>query len=118
MRPSRSVIADTGRSNGSVMLENFRHDPAPSSEAASYISSGMFWRPEYRTTRLNGTPSQMFAIVTDSRAVSGEVSQLIRSPPKARSTELTIPLSLLSIHAHVDADTISGSSHGTRNSAR
>ena len=38
--------------------------------------------------------------------------------PKSCSTELTMPLSLLNIQAHVDADTISGSSHGTRKSAR
>ena len=40
------------------------------------------------------------------------------SPPKATMTELTMPLSLLSIHAQVEAETISGSSHGTRNRAR
>src|SRR5918994_1610937 len=63
-------------------------------------------------------PSQMLAMVTESSAVSGDVSQLICSAPNAPSTELTMPLSLLSIHAHVDAETMSGSSHGTRNIAR
>src|SRR5699024_1470930 len=78
----------------------------------------MFCNPAYRMTRLNGIPSQTLAMITDTRAHSGEVSQLIWPPPKAVSTEFTIPLSLLSIHDHVDADTIIGSSHGIRNAAR
>ncbi len=40
------------------------------------------------------------------------------SIPTAPSAELTMPESLLSIHDQVEAETISGSSHGTRNSAR
>src|SRR4051812_27694607 len=60
----------------------------------------------------------MFAIVTDASAHVGEVNQFTWSKPTARSAALTTPDSLLSSHAHVDADTISGSSHGTRNSAR
>ena len=46
------------------------------------------------------------------------MSQLTGSMPTQPSAELTTPESLLSIHDQVDADTISGSSHGTRNSAR
>ncbi len=38
--------------------------------------------------------------------------------PNALSAALTTPESLLSIHDQVDAETIIGSSHGTRNSAR
>src|SRR5690606_2077278 len=63
-------------------------------------------------------PSQMFAMVTDSRDIPGEVSQLIGSRPNAVRMALTIPLSLFSIHAQVEAETISGSSQGTRNNAR
>src|SRR5690606_28395330 len=69
-------------------------------------------------TRLKGTPSQMFAMITAVSAVSGEVSQLIWVPPNASMTELMIPWSLLSIHAQVEDETIRGRSHGTRNRAR
>src|SRR5687768_14904392 len=63
-------------------------------------------------------PIQMFAIVTDTSDHCGEVSQLTGSRPTTFSAVLTRPDSLLSSHAQVDAETISGSSHGTRNSAR
>src|SRR4051795_7921007 len=69
-------------------------------------------------TRLNGTPIQTFAMITEVRAHCGEVSQFTGSMPTACRTALTMPESLLSIHDQVDADTISGSSHGTRNRAR
>src|SRR4051812_25608006 len=69
-------------------------------------------------TRLNGTPIQTFAMITEVRAHCGEVSQFTGSIPTACRTALTTPESLLNIHDQVDADTISGSSHGTRNSAR
>src|SRR4051812_14532410 len=60
----------------------------------------------------------MLAIVTDTSAHVGDVSQLTGSAPTMRRAALTMPESLLSIHDQVEADTISGSSHGTRNSAR
>src|ERR1041384_7072341 len=69
-------------------------------------------------TRLNGTPIQTFAMITEAKAQCGEVSQFTGSIPTACRTALTTPESLFSIHDQVDADTISGSSHGTRNSAR
>src|SRR5690348_1480723 len=69
-------------------------------------------------TRLNGMPIQMLAMMTDANDQRGEVSQLTGAMPTACSTEFTTPESLLSIHDQVEADTISGSSHGTRNSAR
>jgi hypothetical protein len=78
----------------------------------------MFCRPAYRMTRLNGIPSQMFAMTTATMEVSGEVSQLIWPMPNALSAEFTMPLSLLSIHDQVEAETMSGSSHGTRKRAR
>src|SRR5450756_396163 len=70
------------------------------------MSGEMFWSPEYRITRLNGMPSQMLAMMTDTSAMPGDVSQLIWPMPKACRTEFTIPLSLLSIHDQVEADTI------------
>src|SRR6266568_3859187 len=63
-------------------------------------------------------PIQMFAIVTDASDHFGDVSQSIGAIPRPCRAWLTIPESLLSIHDQVDADTISGRSHGTRNSAR
>src|SRR4051794_18055004 len=63
-------------------------------------------------------PIQMLAMITEVNDQPGEVSQLTGSTPMRPSAALTMPESLLSIHDHVDADTISGSSHGTRNSAR
>src|SRR5688572_6875975 len=63
-------------------------------------------------------PIQMFAIVTDTSDHCGEVSQLTWFRPANSSTALTSPDSLLSSHAQVDAETINGSSHGTRNNAR
>src|SRR4051795_13350624 len=56
--------------------------------------------------------------MTEIRDHVGEVSQCTGVTPTACSTVLTTPASLLSIHAQVDDDTISGNSHGTRNSAR
>src|SRR5687767_3678797 len=57
-------------------------------------------------------------MITEASALSGDVSQLTGPTPTVPSAALTTPASLLSIHDQVDADTISGSSHGTRNSAR
>src|SRR5512142_255119 len=69
-------------------------------------------------TRLNGMPIQMLAMMTDTSDQRGEVSQLTGATPRPCSAEFTTPESLLSIQDQVDADTIRGSSHGTRNSAR
>src|SRR6266536_6702820 len=63
-------------------------------------------------------PIQMLATVTDTSDQEGEVSQFTGGTPTTPSAALTRPDSLLSSQAHVDADTISGSSHGTRNRAR
>src|SRR3954466_4856749 len=63
-------------------------------------------------------PIQMFAMVTEASDQSGDVSQLTGPMPTQPSALLTTPESLLSIHDQVDAETISGSSHGTRKSAR
>src|SRR3954466_8024018 len=69
-------------------------------------------------TRLNGIPIQMLATITETSDHCGEVSQLTGPTPTSPSAVLRMPESLLSIHDHVDADTISGSSQGTRNIAR
>src|SRR5699024_2524105 len=112
------ALPENAPSNGIVMLQYRRQLLAPSSAAASYSSSGIFCRPEYRITRLKGIPSQIFAMVTDTRDIPGEVSQLTGSRPNALRMVLTMPLSLLSIHAQVEAETIIGSSQGTRNTPR
>src|SRR3569833_447768 len=63
-------------------------------------------------------PIQMYTMITETSDHWGEVSQLTGAMPNDRNTEFTTPESLLSVQDHVDADTINGSSHGTRNSAR
>src|SRR3954465_5375840 len=63
-------------------------------------------------------PIQTFAMITETSDHCGEVSQLTGSTPTAPSAALTMPESLLSIHDQVEADTINGNSHGTRNSPR
>src|SRR5689334_22329363 len=60
----------------------------------------------------------MFAMITDASDHDGEVSQFTGATPRACRAALTMPESLLSIHDQVEADTISGSSQGTRNRAR
>src|SRR4051812_2559601 len=82
------------------------------------MAGSIAWRPEYRTTRLNGIPIQMFAMITDHSDQAGDVSQWTGPTPNAPSRALTTPESLLSIHDQVEDETINGSSHGTRNSAR
>src|SRR6266511_4410478 len=100
------------------MWRNVCHPPAPSRADASYTCAGMFLSPLWSMTRLNGMPIQMLATVTDTSDQAGEVSQFTVSSPNNARNALTTPASLLSIQAQVDADTISGSSHGTRKSAR
>src|SRR3954469_7391358 len=63
-------------------------------------------------------PIQMFAMITEVSDQDGEVSQFTGPRPRACRAALTTPESLLSIHDQVDAETISGSSQGTRNRAR
>src|SRR5512142_2890818 len=60
----------------------------------------------------------MLAMMTDTRDQRGDVSQFTGPTPRPCSRVLTTPESLLSIQDQVEADTISGNSHGTRNSAR
>src|SRR3954451_10731755 len=111
-------MADSGSSSGKEVLQNRRHAPAPSRAAASYSPAGMDCRPLWSTTRLNGTPIQMLAMITEVSDQDGEVSQLTGPMPMTCRAVLTMPESLLSIHDQVDAETISGSSQGTRNRAR
>src|SRR4051794_28594273 len=60
----------------------------------------------------------MLAAMTDTSDHDGEVSQWTGFTPSSSSPAFTSPDSLLSNQAHVDADTMSGSSQGTRNRAR
>ena len=58
-------------------------------------------------------PSQMLAMITDHSDQSGEVEPVDRvDPEEPAGTALTMPLSVLSIQAQVEPDTMSGSSHG------
>src|SRR4051812_11762092 len=63
-------------------------------------------------------PIQMFAMITLVRAQAGDVSQLTGCPPRRPRAALTMPESLFNIQDQVEAETINGNSHGTRNSAR
>ena len=64
-------------------------------------------------------PIQMLAMMTEISDHCGRGEPVDRADPEpGQQAELTTPESLLNIHDQVDADTISGSSHGTRNSAR
>src|SRR5689334_10922829 len=63
-------------------------------------------------------PIHTLAMITDASDQSGDVSQLTGPTPTTPSALLMMPESLLNIHDQVEAETISGSSHGTRNSAR
>src|SRR5690242_14222082 len=117
-RPSKSVIAETARSRGNVIRQKRCQPVAPSIAAASYTSAGMICKPLYNRTRLNGIPIQTLAMITEASDQSGDVSQLTGPTPTTARALLTMPESLLSIHDQVDADTISGRSHGVRNRAR
>ena len=63
-------------------------------------------------------PIQMFAMITETSDQSGEVSQFTGPIPTWPRAKFTTPESLFSIHDQVEAETISGKSQGTRNSAR
>src|SRR5689334_10955262 len=60
----------------------------------------------------------MLAMITLTSAHRGSVSQLTGSAPNTPRAALTIPESLLSIQDQLEAETINGNSHGTRNRAR
>ena len=62
-------------------------------------------------------PSQMFAMITAHNELSA-LSHQIGSTPKRPRKRLRMPLSASIIHCHVVAETMIGSSHGTRNSPR
>src|SRR3954451_2678263 len=68
-------------------------------------------------TRLKGMPSQMLAIVT-ATSEWFSLSHQTESMPKTPMSRLTTPESASNIHCQVVADTMIGSSQGTRNSAR
>ena len=62
-------------------------------------------------------PSQMLAMVTDTSECS-ELSHQTESTPTPPSSRLITPESASNIHCQVVADTMMGSSHGTRKRAR
>ena len=65
-------------------------------------------------------PSQMFTRITATNATSGEVSHGIGASmiPRFSRVTLRMPLSCSRIARQAALPTISGSSHGSRNSAR
>ena len=78
----------------------------------------MFCRPLYSSTRLNGIPIQMLAMMTDHSDQVVDVVQPTLLIPTAFRPALTTPDSLFSIQDQVAPVTISGSNHGTSSSAR
>ena len=113
------MIADTGRSSGKVMRQN-RCQPLAPSSAGGLVEVGRdVLQPgvEDHQVERDADPD----VGDDDRPAAtspGEVSQLTGPIPNACRAALTMPESLLSIHDQVEAETISGSSHGTRNNAR
>src|ERR1700693_332976 len=65
------TTAMIGVSSGSVTFQNCCQGVAPSIEEASYRDGGMVCRPASREIATKGTPRQMFAAVTESRASQG-----------------------------------------------
>ena len=113
------MIAETGRSSGKVIRQN-RLPAAGAVERGGLVELGRdVLQPavEHDQVERDADPD----VGDDHRGQRpvrrGEpVDRADARTP--RSAALTTPESLLSIHDQVDADTISGSSHGTRNSAR
>ena len=66
---------------------------------------------------MNGIPSQMFAMVTETSEWSA-LSHQTGSIPSSPMNRLITPESASNIHCQVVAETMIGSSHGTRNNAR
>src|SRR5258708_36020707 len=65
------TTAMIGVSSGSVTFQNCCQGVAPSIDEASYSDGGMVCRPASREIATNGTPRQMFAAGTESRANQG-----------------------------------------------
>ena len=74
----------TGSSSGQVTYQNRFHGLAPSIAAASFNSGLIVCRPASKEIAKKGTPRQILAKISDSRALSGSPRKLILSVIKPR----------------------------------
>lgn len=81
-KSSEVMATMTGRSCGSVMFQNRRQRPAPSTSPASYSSLGMPCRPASRTTVVCGMPVQTPTTMIAGSASEKSASQLISVPSR------------------------------------
>ena len=78
---------------GTVMAKNCRMRPAPSIEAASYRSSGIFCSPLNMITVLYPVHRHVMAMISTVFASHPKFSHCSPSPPSRRITLFTIPFS-------------------------
>src|SRR5215207_6764539 len=97
-------------SSGSLMSRNTAHGFAPSTVAASWMSSGIDWSAPMQTRNMYGNPSQRFTMSTDTLAMSGSVSQGTSAPP--RSTWLMNPKLSFIMPAQTSAPRNDGIAYG------
>jgi hypothetical protein len=75
MAPNRAATATTGRVRGMVTSNMRRHQPAPSTLAASSMSLGMATSPARMMTADSGVRRHTWTAITDAMASPGRPSQ-------------------------------------------
>ena len=102
-----------------VTWRNRCHAPAPSIAAASYISSGMAWRPASSVMAKNGMPHQTLATIGPHMASRGSPRMLSGAArmPSATSQCGRGPITGLNSQAKVRPERKLGTAQGTKTSA-
>src|SRR5437773_3530705 len=126
MNVSKVVTIMTCVSPGAVMGQKRRHEPAPSTEAASYSSPGIDCIPARYDTPKNGKPRHQLAITTASIAPSGVAmkargrlrrpassSTLLKKPRPGKESNIQ-----RQVRATMTVDVIHGSSISPRKKLR
>src|SRR6185369_6213679 len=101
---------------GTAMLQILRHQPAPSSSAASYKDTGTSCRPAMRMTTVLPTPQKPIS-TKEGMAKCTSVSQgtdLIKPKVTVSSTWLSTPYWVLKIHIHTMALATNGVTTGRK----
>src|SRR5690606_38792094 len=98
-----------GSSCGSVIDQNCRQGPAPSSAAASYCCGGMFCMAARYRRKLNPTVHHTVAITIAIMFVSGFCNQAIGSRPSAVRMLFAAPICGLKIHTQICEMTVDAS---------
>src|SRR6185369_4580812 len=102
---------------GQVMKRNFCQLLAPSTDAASYCSSGIERRPAIRISVQNGSDFHTCISIENDNARAGSLSQFGPSTPVRRKiVELITPHSGLSMKRTDRMVGIEGTAHGRMNS--